>query len=185
VRIGLLQRHATDWLMTQAIQPFQRAPASATHAVVGGGPAGLSCAHRLAMLGQPYGVRSQAKLSGLNEYGIAAYKTPHQFAQRESFHLASGGSKCGQSRARARCHVGCSAQDTMPCFSHRARQHQGAGYAGEDLAGVRGMRRLYRAPASVRRIFPASGRARLVAIGGGNTAVDIASADQAARRGGT
>jgi len=52
VRIGLLQRYATDPVFDEAIPLFERAPATGcTVAVVGGGPAGLSCAHRLAMLG--------------------------------------------------------------------------------------------------------------------------------------
>ncbi len=52
VRIGLLQRYATDAVFKANTQLFQRAPASGRKvAVVGGGPAGLSCAHRLAILG--------------------------------------------------------------------------------------------------------------------------------------
>ena len=52
--------------------------------MVGGGPAGLSCAHRLSMLGNDVVVFSRdEKLGGLNEYGIAAYKTIDEFAQRE------------------------------------------------------------------------------------------------------
>jgi glutamate synthase (NADPH/NADH) small chain len=51
VRIGLLQRHALDHAHFDG-HPFQRAPQTGKHiAVVGAGPAGLSCAHRLAMLG--------------------------------------------------------------------------------------------------------------------------------------
>ena len=53
-------------------------------AVVGGGPAGLSCAHRLAVLGhQVVMLNRDSKLGGLNEYGIAAYKTVNDFAQQE------------------------------------------------------------------------------------------------------
>ena len=52
VEIGALQRHATDWLLDNGVQPFRRGPASGKRvAVVGGGPAGLACAHRLALLG--------------------------------------------------------------------------------------------------------------------------------------
>ena len=51
--IGALQRYATDWLFDRHIQPFTRAEPTGRQAVavVGGGPAGLSCAHALAMLG--------------------------------------------------------------------------------------------------------------------------------------
>jgi glutamate synthase (NADPH/NADH) small chain len=85
VRIGLLQRYATDPVFKQDIALFERAADSGRKvAVVGAGPAGLSCAHRLAMLG--HGVvlfNRDPKPGGLNEYGIAAYKTVDDFAQRE------------------------------------------------------------------------------------------------------
>ena len=85
VRIGELQRHATDASMAKGEQPFARAPASGRRvAVVGAGPAGLSCAHRLALHGHEVRVfDSLPKPGGLNEYGIAAYKAVDAFAQRE------------------------------------------------------------------------------------------------------
>ena len=93
VKIGLLQRHAIDNARF-ANHPFQRAPSTGkTIAVVGAGPAGLSCAHRLAMLGHDVVVfESHDKAGGLNEYGIAKYKLPGDFAQKEvEFLLAIGG----------------------------------------------------------------------------------------------
>jgi len=93
VKIGLLQRHAIDNTHF-ANHPFQRAPSTGkTIAVVGAGPAGLSCAHRLAMLGHDVVVfEAREKAGGLNEYGIAKYKVPGDFAQREvEFLLSVGG----------------------------------------------------------------------------------------------
>jgi len=85
VRIGLLQRYATDSIIADKLQLFERGLASGKRvAVVGGGPASLSCAHRLATLGHQVTVLNSAgKLGGLNEYGIAAYKTVNNFAQSE------------------------------------------------------------------------------------------------------
>ncbi len=85
VLIGQLQRYATDHLQAQGVHPFTRAASTGkTVAVVGAGPAGLSCAHRLAMLGHDVVVYdARPKPGGLNEYGIAAYKTPGGFAQDE------------------------------------------------------------------------------------------------------
>ncbi|MGE3831817.1 MAG: FAD-dependent oxidoreductase, partial [Parvibaculaceae bacterium] len=76
VKIGMLQRYATDTLMRANTHPFKRAPATGKHvAVVGAGPAGLACAHRLAMLGHEVTIyEARKKPGGLNEYGIAAYK---------------------------------------------------------------------------------------------------------------
>jgi glutamate synthase (NADPH/NADH) small chain len=86
VRIGLLQRYATDPVFKEDIRFFERGPDSGKKvAVVGAGPAGLSCAHRLALLGHRVVVFNRdAKPGGLNEYGIAAYKTVYEFAQREA-----------------------------------------------------------------------------------------------------
>jgi glutamate synthase (NADPH/NADH) small chain len=93
VEIGRLQRHATDRLMAKNIHPFERAAATGKKvAVVGAGPAGLSCAHRLALKGIDvtiYDARSKA--GGLNEYGIAAYKSTNDFAAKEVAWLLSIG----------------------------------------------------------------------------------------------
>jgi dihydropyrimidine dehydrogenase (NAD+) subunit PreT len=52
----------------------------------------LACAHRLAMLGHGVSLfEARTKLGGLNEFGIAAYKTVDDFASREvEFILAIG-----------------------------------------------------------------------------------------------
>jgi len=94
VEIGLLQRHATDPVITSNGAPiFTRAPLTGKRvAVVGAGPAGLSCAHRAALLGHDVTVfEAKPKLGGLNEYGLATYKTPDAFAQKEIDWLLSIG----------------------------------------------------------------------------------------------
>lgn len=93
VLIGLLQRYAIDNAQFNE-HPFQRGPASGQRiAVVGAGPAGLSCAHRLAMHGHEVVIfEAREKAGGLNEYGIAKYKLVDDFAQRElEFLLQIGG----------------------------------------------------------------------------------------------
>ena len=93
VDIGLLQRYSTDPVFENSTPLFQRAESTGkTIAVVGGGPAGLSCAHRLAMLGHDVVVLNRdSKPGGLNEYGIAAYKTVDDFAQKEVEYILSIG----------------------------------------------------------------------------------------------
>lgn len=85
VEIGRLQRHATDTLMSKQGHPFDRAPSTGKRiAVVGAGPAGLACAHRLAMKGNDVVIYdARPKAGGLNEYGIATYKSTEDFAARE------------------------------------------------------------------------------------------------------
>jgi len=66
-------------------QVFQRAaPTGRRVAVLGAGPAGLACAHTLARMGHDVEMfDARAKPGGLNEYGLAAYKTAGDFAQKE------------------------------------------------------------------------------------------------------
>jgi len=93
VLIGLLQRYAIDHAQFGE-HPFKRAaPTGKRIAVVGAGPAGLACAHRLAMHGHEVVIfEASEKSGGLNEYGIAKYKLVDDFAQREvDFVLQIGG----------------------------------------------------------------------------------------------
>lgn len=92
VEIGRLQRFATDSVMDQP-QPYTRSAETGRKvAVVGAGPAGLSCAHRLAMHGHSVTLyEAKPKAGGLNEFGIAAYKSTGDFAQDELNWLLSIG----------------------------------------------------------------------------------------------
>jgi len=93
VQIGRLQRFATDAQMATGRQPYTRAaPTAKRIAVIGAGPAGLACAHRLAMHGHDVALYdARPKPGGLNEYGIAAYKTVDGFAAGEVDWLMSIG----------------------------------------------------------------------------------------------
>ena len=180
VRIGLLQRHATDWLMENDFTPFTRAASTERHiAVVGAGPAGLACAHRLARHGHAVTVfEAKPKPGGLNEYGIAAYKVPDDFVQREvDFILGVGGIALEYGKQ-----LGCDI--SIPAL---AREYDAVflgigqagvralGLAGETLGGVRNavdfIAELRQAPD--KGALPV-GR-RVVVIGGGNTAIDAAT----------
>lgn len=85
VEIGRLQRYATDSIMEASLHPFERSSETGLKiAVIGAGPAGLACAHRLAMHGHTVTIFDKnKKAGGLNEYGIAAYKSVDNFAQKE------------------------------------------------------------------------------------------------------
>ena len=85
VAIGLLQRYATDDVIEKKVHLFERISSTDKRiAVVGAGPAGLSCAHWLASMGHSVTVFDKNdKAGGLNEYGIAAYKVLGDIAQKE------------------------------------------------------------------------------------------------------
>lgn len=93
VEIGRLQRYATDAAMAVNKQFYKRAaPSGKSVGVVGAGPAGLAAAHRLAMYGHSVTIYdAREKAGGLNEYGIAAYKAPNDFAQQEVDYILSIG----------------------------------------------------------------------------------------------
>jgi len=93
VEIGRLQRYATDLAIDEGRQFYQPAASSGRSvAVVGAGPAGLACAHRLAMHGHRVTIYDhREKAGGLNEYGIAAYKATNDFAQAEVDYVLSIG----------------------------------------------------------------------------------------------
>ncbi|MDJ0710820.1 MAG: NAD(P)-dependent oxidoreductase [Woeseiaceae bacterium] len=179
VEIGLLQRYATDPIIRDDIQLFARAAASGkTVAVVGGGPAGLSCAHRLAVLGHDVVVFNRDdKIGGLNEYGIAAYKTVNDFAQTEVDYILS----IGGIEVRTNCTLGTDVMLDELCEQFDAvflgiglGRSNDLGIEGEDKDGV------VNAIDYIAELRQADDLAALpvgktvVVIGGGMTAIDIA-----------
>jgi glutamate synthase (NADPH/NADH) small chain len=179
VDIGLLQRHATDPVIAAGTQLFERLPPTGKRvAVVGGGPAALSCAHRLACQGHEVTIYCRdGKLGGLNEYGIAAYKTVDDFAQREvAWILAIGGIE-----VQAGVALG-----PELSLEHLSRDNDAVflavgltgvnelGLGAEDLPGVvDAVRYIAELRQSRDKTQLAVGR-RIVVIGGGMTAIDIA-----------
>jgi glutamate synthase (NADPH/NADH) small chain len=85
VSIGRLQRYAVDHVLDRGLQLFQPGPATGLKvALIGGGPASLSCAFALRRRGHAaviFDARKQP--GGLNTYGIAAYKLRATEALRE------------------------------------------------------------------------------------------------------
>jgi dihydropyrimidine dehydrogenase (NAD+) subunit PreT len=85
IEIGRLQRYATDHLYGKGLQPFVPAPPTGRRiAVVGAGPAGLTCAGELAKLGHEVVVFERRELpGGLSTYGIVVMREPIRVSLEE------------------------------------------------------------------------------------------------------
>lgn len=179
VQIGRLQRYATDVAMAENKQFYARAaPTGKTIAVVGAGPAGLAAAHRLARHGHEVTIlEARPKAGGLNEYGIAAYKSIDNFAQAEvDYILSIGGIDIQNGKALGRDYQ----------LSDLTRNYD-AVFLGMGLGGVNALRAdgedaqgVTNAVEFIAELRQASDLAslpvgrRVVVIGGGMTAIDAA-----------
>jgi dihydropyrimidine dehydrogenase (NAD+) subunit PreT len=85
VQIGRLQRHACDVASAKHVRFFQPGPQTGKRvAIIGSGPAGLSCAHELRKRGHDVVIFEARDVpGGLNTLGIAAYKISTEFALTE------------------------------------------------------------------------------------------------------
>ena len=85
IAIGRLQRHAMDYAYGKKIETFRPGKASGKKvAVVGAGPAGLSCAGELAKLGHAVTLYERRELGGgLSTYGIIVLREPIEVALAE------------------------------------------------------------------------------------------------------
>ena len=179
VAIGLLQRYATDDVIEKKVPFFERKPSTGkTIAVIGAGPAGLSCAHRLASFGHRVTVFDKnEKAGGLNEYGIAAYKALDDIAQKEiAYILAIGGIE-----------IKSNFQLGVDVTLDQLRDEFDAVFIGVGLAGVNpfeipgeGAKGVFEAVKFISDLRQAKRKSELpmgdnvVVIGGGMTAIDVA-----------
>jgi dihydropyrimidine dehydrogenase (NAD+) subunit PreT len=178
VAIGRLQRHAVDALMeSPKPQLFTRAPTTGKKvAVVGAGPAGLACAYTLARLGHDVVVfDANAKAGGLNEYGLASYKTPDNFAQKEiEWLLDIGGIEMRHDwRLETAAQVSALQKDYDALFLGMglSTTHQ-LGVPGEELSGVQDAVDFIATLRQTEDLATLPVGRRVIVIGGGMTAVD-------------
>jgi glutamate synthase (NADPH/NADH) small chain len=180
VAIGRLQRHAVDALMQSATpQLFTRAASTDKRiAVVGAGPAGLACAHSLARLGHEVVIfDANARAGGLNEYGLARYKTPGDFAQAEIQWLLGLGGITVQSGWKLESAAQFDAlrknHDALFLGMGLAATHQ-LGIPGEELEGVQDAVDFIATLRQTKELSTLPVGRRVIVIGGGMTAVDAA-----------
>ncbi len=93
IPIARLQRYSTEKAMENKWPLFTRKASTGKKvAIVGAGPAGLSCAHVLSREGVDVTIyEKESKGGGLMTYGIAAYKVTPQFCEDEVNYILSIG----------------------------------------------------------------------------------------------
>lgn len=173
VAINALERFVGDWGLIHGYLETPLTRREEQIAIVGGGPAGLACAYHLARLG--YGVtvyEAMPELGGLLRYGIPEYRLPRNVLNQEIELSLSPGV-----RVHTRTLIG----GTVPWQALDSYQAlflaTGApcpvslGVQGETSRGIYDGLTFLKEANSGRR--PSLGR-RVVVVGGGSTAMDVA-----------
>lgn len=186
IDIGRLQGYATDYAIDEGIRYFEKGqPTGKKIAVVGGGPAGLACAHELTRLGHEAVVyEASEKPGGLNAYGVAPYKFNNRDAEREVAYVTGIGFEVRTGHrilTDSSSPNGSRTQIPLKQLEHDydaiflgvgLGQSHRPGIPGEDLPGVHGAAEfIYHLREKDQRVQV--GR-KVVVIGAGNTAIDAA-----------
>ena len=179
VEIGLLQRFATEGVAEDGVALFERAaPTGRRVAVVGAGPAGLACAHELALLGHEVTlIEAEDKPGGLSEFGLAAYKETEDFAQTEAAWVLDIGGitlETGKRLGRDVSLYGLTAEYDAVFLGIGLGDTNGLGL-GDDLAGVEDAVAWIKGLRQADDLSTVAVGSRVVVIGGGMTAIDAAS----------
>ena len=179
IEIGRLQRFATDVAIDQGVQFWKRGnPSGKRIAIVGAGPAGLSCAYELAKEGHAVTVYEAApKAGGLNTYGLAAYKIETEFALKEAAYIKAIGIDL-----RLNSPVGKDPSVTQLLNDYDAvflavgmGPTAALSIPGENLEGCLEALEFIK-PTREPNFSGARVGANVLVIGGGNTAIDVATA---------
>jgi glutamate synthase (NADPH/NADH) small chain len=177
IAIGRLQRFACDTASDRAARFFEAGPPTGQRvAIIGSGPAGLSCAHALRRLGHEVVVFEGRDVpGGLDRLGIAAYKIPVEFALAEIAMIREVGIdiRLGQ-RVPAEDLPGLLEAYDAVFLGIGLGRTAPLGIEGEDLPGVwEALDFLFQT--HQRPLEDCEVGRQVLVIGGGNTAIDVAT----------
>lgn len=178
IRIGDLQRYATDWAIKNEQSLFKPGEKNGRRvAIIGSGPAGLSAARELARLGYEVTIfEAKDKAGGLNTYGIVSFRLPQEVPLWEVKQVEQLGVEMITNvrvGADIEAHEITENFDAVVLAIGMGKVPM-LGIEGEDLAGVHDAIEFVEATKTADLKEGLVGK-RVAVIGAGNTAIDAAT----------
>ena len=185
VAIGNLERFAADWERNNigVHPPHVKAKTGKKVAVVGGGPAGLSCAGDLIAMGHEVTVfEALHSIGGVLIYGIPEFRLPKNIVQAEVDSLEKAGVKFQTNSVIGMTDtidelmedydavfIGVGAG--LPYFLNIPGEHLNGVYASNEYLTRVNLMKAYKFPEADTPMFDIAGK-NVAVFGGGNTAMD-------------
>ncbi|AEB06950.1 FAD-dependent pyridine nucleotide-disulfide oxidoreductase [Coriobacterium glomerans PW2] len=173
LNIMALKRYAAEH-MESDYRPTMAPATGKRVAVVGGGPAGISCAYYLSLMGHDVTILEQRRhLGGMLRYGIPSYRLPREDLQAEiDWILACGIHVELESAVDAEGLKALRADYDAVYLAIGAHNDKKLGLDGEDAQGVESAVQMLRAVGDGE--LPDFTGQRIAVVGGGNVAMDVA-----------
>ena len=173
INIAQLKAFAADMdLNSDSYLPEKNAPTGKKIAIIGGGPAGLTAAYRLAISGHEVTVYDMMeKMGGMLRYGIPQYRLPKEVLDKEITIIEKLGVKMinGVKLGKDFTVASLKAQNDAVIVAVGAWKSSSMRTPGEELDGIYGGIDFLRAVALKQEINIGD---KVVICGGGNTAMD-------------
>lgn len=173
INIAQLKAFAADMdLNSDSYLPEKNAPTGKKIAIIGGGPAGLTAAYRLAVSGHEVTVYDMMeKMGGMLRYGIPQYRLPKEVLDKEITIIEKLGVKMinGVKLGKDFTVASLKAQNDAVIVAVGAWKSSSMRTPGEELDGIYGGIDFLRAVALKQEINIGD---KVVICGGGNTAMD-------------